>query len=202
LVREGSSLTILGQQRWNIFDLRSMLGIVSNDFVDTMHSQLTGLELVTSGFFSSLGIWPHQHVTPSMLQKASDVLETLEAAHLADRPLSEMSSGEARRMLMARALVHEPRTLLLDEPSTSLDFRAQHELREILRKLAKAGTGILLVTHHLSDIIPEIERVILLRQGRVFREGTKEQVLTPESLGALFGMPVDMVASGGYYHMW
>lgn len=201
VVSDGSALSILGKQLWNIFELRSMLGIVANDFVDTLHSPLTGLELTISGFFSSIGLWPNHKVTPAMLAKASSVLETLEATHLAERPLGEMSSGEARRILIARALVHAPRTLLLDEPSTSLDFRAQHELREILRKLAQSGTGIVLVTHHLPDVIPEIDRVILMRAGRIFREGAKGDVLTGESLGALFGMPVDLIVAGGYYHL-
>ena len=102
-----------------------------------------------------------------------------------------MSSGEAHRLLIGRALVHDPLALLLDEPSNSLDFRAALELRDILRKLAQAGTGILMVTHHLPDILPEIDRVILLRQGRVFADGGKSELLTTERLTEL------VRASGG-----
>jgi iron complex transport system ATP-binding protein len=76
------------------------------------------------------------------------------------------------------------------------------ELRTILRKLAQAGTGILLVTHHLPDIIPEIERVIFLRGGRVFADGAKAEVLTAERLTELFKVPVELVQRDGYYHMW
>src|SRR5271157_1016440 len=99
--------------------------------------------------------------------------------------MTEMSSGEAHRLLIGRALVHEPLALLLDEPSNSLDFRAALELRDILRKLARAGTGILMVTHHLPDIIPEIDRVILLRQGRVFADGVKSKLLARKHLSKL-----------------
>src|SRR6266853_6490266 len=116
LAREESSLTIMGQQNWNIFDLRSYLGIVSNDLVNTPTHDATGLEIVLSGFFSSIGIRPHQQITADMRLKASEVLQQLEVPHLADRFGSEMSSGEARRVWIGRALVHDPKTLLLDEP--------------------------------------------------------------------------------------
>ena len=112
------------------------------------------------------------------------------------------SSGEAKRILIARALVHRPKALLLDEPSNSLDVFAQHELREILRKLASTGIGILLVTHHLADIIPEIDRVILLRGGRIVADGQKQDVLTAPILSDVFGLPVELSRREGYYHLW
>ena len=138
------------------------MGIVSNDLMRRCTRDITGQELVLSGFFSSIGVQPYHHVTQAMLEKTEQVLQLLEIPHLAQREITELSSGEAHRLLIGRALVHDPLALLLDEPSNSLDFRAAIELRDMLRKLALAGTGILMVTHHLPDIIPEIERVILL----------------------------------------
>ena len=155
-----------------------------------------------SGFFSSIGIWPNHHVTAEMRDKASGVLALLEAPHLAPKPVDEMSSGEARRVLIGRALVHGPRALLLDEPTTSLDLFAQHELRETIRKLAQSGIGILLVTHHLSDIIPEIDRVILMRDGKIVADGAKTELLTARSLKELFGVDVELAQRDGYYHLW
>ena len=105
-------------------------------------------------------------------------------------------------MLIGRALIHDPKALLLDEPSTSLDLYAQHELRETVRGLARSGIGILLVTHHLSDIIPEIERVILMGKGRIVADGPKGEMLTAEKLQELFGVGVEMAQRGGYYHLW
>src|SRR5437763_1562201 len=139
-----------------------MLGIVSHDLMIHCTREINGFEIVLSGFFSSIGIWPNYEVTDEMRARTTDILSILDASHLAEKPVDEMSSGEARRMLIGRALIHDPKALLLDEPSTSLDLHAQHELRETVRKLARSGIGILLVTHHLSDIIPEIDRVILM----------------------------------------
>jgi iron complex transport system ATP-binding protein len=202
LARDGSSVEILGQSLWNVFDLRGMLGIVSNDLMTQCTREITGFDVVLSGFFSSIGIWPNHHVTAEMRDKASEVLTLLEAPHLAPKPVDEMSSGEARRVLIGRALVHGPRALLLDEPSTSLDLFAQHELRETIRKLAQSGIGILLVTHQLSDIIPEIDRVILMRGGQIVGDGAKAALLTARSLKELFGVDVELAQRDGYYHLW
>jgi iron complex transport system ATP-binding protein len=202
LARPGSSLTILGQDSWNVFELRKLLGIVTNDLIATCTRSITGLEVVLSGFFSSIGLQPYHHVTGAMREKARAVLDLLEIPHLADREMDAISSGESRRILIGRALVHHPLALLLDEPTNSLDLHATFELRAILRKLAQAGTGILLVTHHLPDIIPEIERVVLLRGGRVFADGTKSELLTAQRLTKLFAVPVELGRRDGYYHMW
>jgi iron complex transport system ATP-binding protein len=197
-----SSLTILGRDTWNVFELRPLLGIVSNELMRRCTREITGREMVLSGFFSSIGVQPYHEVTAAMIEKTSQVLELLEVPHLADREMTEMSSGEAHRLLIGRALVHDPLALLLDEPSNSLDFRSALELRDILRKLAQAGTGILMVTHHLPDILPEIDRVILLRRGRIFADGAKSELLTTERLTQLFGLPVELARRDGYYHLW
>ena len=200
--RPGSSFKLMGRETWNVWELRSSLGVVSNDLMQSCTRDFTGLEVVLSGFFSSVGLWPHHHVTPAMRIKAEGILDLLKALHLKDRYVDEMSSGEARRMLVGRALVHDPSALLLDEPTTSLDVFAQHEFREILRALADDGIGIILITHHLSDVIPEIERVVTMREGRIVADGPKEEVLTESALADLFGISVTLERRDGYYHLW
>jgi len=202
LVQEGSSVRILGEQLWNVAELRTLLGIVSSDLMTMCTRSVSGRDIVLSGFFSSIGIWPHQEVTTEMHQRADRAMARLEVLHLADRCTDEMSSGEARRTLLARALVHDPRALILDEPSTALDLSAQHELRLILRKLAQSGTGIVMVTHHLSDLIPEIERVVLMNRGRIVADGPTREILVESRLSELFGRPVEMSERDGYYNLW
>jgi iron complex transport system ATP-binding protein len=137
-----------------------------------------------------------------MRKRAVEALERMEAAHLAARLVGEMSAGEKRRILIARALVHRPRQLLLDEPSNALDLAAQRELRETLRRLAREGTGLVLVTHHLSDILPEIERVILVRAGRIVGDGPREELLTEARLSELFNAPVRIGRDEEWLHSW
>ena len=202
LATENSSMAILGRERWNIFELRSLLGIVSPDLLASCTGDATGRDVVLSGFFSSTRIFPHHAPSAAILERTEAALARLGIAHLADRPVAQMSSGEAKRTLIARALVHEPQTLLFDEPSNALDIGAQMQLRDTMRELAKSGLGILLVTHHVSEIIPEIERVVLLRGGRVVGDGPKQEVLTSEKLSTLFGVPIQIARRDGYYSLF
>jgi iron complex transport system ATP-binding protein len=202
LLRPETALRILGQQNWNIFELRSHLGVVSNDLMVQCTRDITGRELVLSGMFGSIGIWPNHHVLPEMEEAAETAMARMEVGHLAGRWLDELSSGEARRLLIARALIHNPSTLLLDEPTTSLDLLAQREMRDQLRALAQSGVSLLLVTHHLEEIIPEIDRVVLLRRGAVYADGPKPEILTSARMSALYGVFVDVVETDGFYRAW
>jgi iron complex transport system ATP-binding protein len=202
LARPESSLQLFGRDRWNVFELRSLLGIVSNDLMSACARDTAGADVVLSGFFSGVQLWPHQEVTPAMRAKAEEALDRAGVGHLATRSILEMSSGEARRVLIARALVHDPRALLFDEPGNSLDPKAHSELRGALSRLAQSGLGIVLVTHHLPDIIPEIDRIVLLRAGRVLGDCKKAAALTSETLSSLFGYPVEVNRRDGYYQLW
>jgi iron complex transport system ATP-binding protein len=201
LAREDSSIRILGRERWNVFELRSLLGIVSPDLLAACTTDATGMDVVLSGFFSSTRIFPNHQPLTEHRERAEVALGRLGIAHLAKRPLAQMSSGEAKRTLIARALVHEPQTLLFDEPSNALDIAGQVELRETMRELARAGLAILLVTHHVSEIIPEIERVVLLQSGRVLADGAKAALLTDGQLSALFGVPVRLFREDSYFYL-
>jgi iron complex transport system ATP-binding protein len=202
LANEGSSISILGKERWNIFELRSLLGIVSPDLLAACTTDSTGRDVVLSGFFSSTRIFPHHEPNPDLLARTNAALERLGISHLADRSVAHMSSGEAKRTLIARALVHDPQTLLFDEPSNALDIAAQMQLRKTMRELAQSGLGILLVTHHVSEIIPEIERVVLLRDGKIVADGPKSEMLTAANLTNLFNVKVQIGHHDGYYHLY
>ena len=201
VVRDGSSMAILGRERWNIFDLRNLLGIVSPDLLASCTNDATGRDVVLSGFFSSTRIFPHHSPSPDLVARADAAMDRLDIRHLAARSVAQMSSGEAKRILIARALVHDPQTLLFDEPSNALDIGAQIRLRDTMRELARSGLGILLVTHHVSEIIPEIERTVLLREGTVLADGPKSEVVIGANLSSLFGVPLRLHAEDGFFHL-
>jgi iron complex transport system ATP-binding protein len=196
---DDSSMTILGHDRWDVSALRSKLGIVSPDLVTARSGEATGRDIVLAGLFASAHLFPNHEVTAEHRDRAAAALERLHVAHLAGRRFCEMSSGETKRTLIARALVHDPETLLFDEPSNALDIAAQVQLTATMRALARGGLGILLVTHHVAEIIPEIERVVMLRDGRVLLDGPKETVLTRANLESLFGVPVELTRRDGFF---
>jgi iron complex transport system ATP-binding protein len=202
VVREGSAMTILGEESWDVFSLRARLGIVSNDLMASVTGDANGRDVVLSGFFSSISIFSNHNVEARQRQLAEAALQQLGISHLAERVVREMSSGEARRVLIARALVHNPRALLFDEPCNSLDLAAQHTVRQAMRTLANSGIGVILVTHELADIVPEIQRVVLMSRGRIVADGPKEEMLQVGRLSKLFGVEVDLARREGYYHLW
>jgi iron complex transport system ATP-binding protein len=206
MVRSGMESLIYGRDRWEVLELRKHLGVVAAELPGGRTAKTKGLDAVISGFFSSSTIWPNLEVTAQMRERALEALELMEADHLRDRWVGEMSAGEVRRTMIARALVHKPDMLLLDEPSNALDLASQRELREILRGLArKEGaerTGILMVTHHLADILPEMDRVIMMKDGRIAADGAKASLLSAVRLSELFGVSLELTERDGYWHSW
>jgi iron complex transport system ATP-binding protein len=199
LLCEGLRFRIMGHEVWHVGTLRTMLGIVSPELQLIYNRETTGRDMILSGFFSSIGLFMHE-VTPEMRRKTCEILEFLEIEHLGDRPMIRMSTGEARRFLIGRALVHDPKALILDEPTTGLDLHALHHFRSTLRKIASSGTNIIMVTHNLHDIIPEISRVILMKDGRFCVDGPKEEILKDDIIGGLFDVPVNIRKEGDWYY--
>lgn len=199
---EGLVLKILGREAWHVFELRELLGIVSGELQQACCRKIRVLDVVLSGYFSSIGIYYNHRVAPWMENRALEVLNFLEISHLANREMNELSSGEAKRVLIGRALVHDPLALILDEPTNSLDIKALHTFRQILRKIACSGKSVILVTHNLQDLIPEISRVVLIRDGKIIKDGPKEKVLTDDNLSELFSLPIKVLEKEGYYQTW
>src|ERR1035437_1415388 len=207
IVKPGMSVRIFGRERWDLTQLRRHFGVVASGLLGgelpgERTAVTTGLDAVIAGFFSASTLWPNLHVTDEMRERAVEALERMEALHLANQFVGEMSAGEKRRILIARALVHRPSQLLLDEPSNALDLAAQRELRETLRRLAAEGTGLILVTHHLGDILPEIDRIILMRAGRIVGDGPRQEMLTAPRLSELFSTPVRIGRDEEWLHSW
>ena len=206
IVQPGMRVRIFGRERWDLTELRRHFGVVAAGVMTELPGERTavtsGLDAVIAGFLSASTLWPNLRVTGEMRERALESLARMEALHLANRLVGAMSAGERRRILIARALAHRPRQLLLDEPSNALDLAAQRELRESLRRLAREGTGLVLVTHHLGDILPEIERVILMRAGRIVADGPRQELLTEARLSELFHAPVRIGRDEEWLHSW
>jgi len=190
---------VLGQSRWQVDRLRSQLGIVTGDLSSTL-AELPGLtveQAVLSGFFASAGVPAFREVTASMHARAAETLQLTGALPLRERAYAELSAGETRRVLIARALVNRPQALLLDEPSSGLDLVARQQLIATMRVLAQQGITLVLVTHHIEEVIPEIERVILLRDGRLLADGARADMLRDAPLSAVFGGTIRVLEQGG-----
>ena len=198
VVKPGSWLRIFGEERVNLWDLRARIGLVSPDLQATYGASVLASDVVLSGFFGSVGLGRSQRANGRQRQRSQELLVQLDLEPLADRPFGQLSDGQKRRLLLARALVHRPEVLVLDEPTNGLDLKAKHQLLEILRQLAQAGTTLLLVTHQIEAIIPEIQRCVLLRQGQIVGQGSCQELLEDGPLSALFATPLKVIEAQGY----
>lgn len=196
---DDSYLRIFGEENWNVWELRARLGIVSQDLQREYRGEPTGLHVILSGYFSSVGVWEHQEYTGDQIASAHEIMRTLGIIELKDKRFADMSTGEERRFLLGRALINRPETLTLDEPTSGLDLKAMFQYLDVIRSLMRSGKTVILVTHHVHEIPPEITHVILLKHGRVAVEGSKEDVLTSANLSDLFDTPIELVQANGFY---
>jgi iron complex transport system ATP-binding protein len=200
-----SPVKVYGNDRWDVMELRAQLGVISAD----MHQRfvagnsagtLRAADVVLSGLFATHGFLRPDQVNDRTREQASEALARVDASHLADKMMDEMSTGEARRVLIARALVTNPRALVLDEPTSGLDVVSRHRFLEQVEKVGRGGTTLIFVTHHVEEIVPAVERVILLKDGRVAFDGQKHVMLTDTRLTEVFGAPVQVTQHDGRYY--
>ncbi len=199
--QNNASVRILGRETWNVWDLRSHIGIVSHDLQARYRDNTSGLHVVLSGFLSSVGIHGSLagRISAEQKSRAREIMEALGVGALMGTELRKMSTGQQRRCLLARALVHDPDTLILDEPTAGLDLAASFDYLTRIRQLSEGGKNIVLVTHLLNEIPPEIDRVILLREGKIIADGAKDAVLTEKNLRHTYGTDLRLAKIDDYY---
>lgn len=202
IVEEGTEVRIFGRERWDLTELKKRLGVVSAELPGKPTLTTTGRDAVLTGFFSSSTLWPNLTVTDQMRSRADEVLKQIDAEPLRDKLVGHMSAGQQRRIMIGRALVASSQMLLLDEPSNALDIAAQRDLRELLRRLAQQGTGIILITHQVADIIPEIDRILMMKDGRIVGDGPRTELFTAARLSDLFRTEVHLTEKDGFHHAW
>lgn len=199
LYRDNPPVKFMGNPRATLEDVKKRLGIVSATMQDQVTVHVPAFEIVLGGLFGTLGLPRHCGVSDEARAKALAAMDTLHVADLKDRDIMTLSSGQARRVLIARALVHDPQVLVFDEPCTGLDPQGMYYVRQSLRALAQAGKTVVLVTHYPEDIIPEIGRILMIKDGAVFADSPKEEAMTDERLSSLFGIPMEVIKTGPYY---
>ncbi len=202
LARAETRVRILGRERWDLTELKRRMGVVSAELPGKPMLSTTGFDAIVTGFFSSSTLWPNLTVTAAMRARAEEVLELVGGSAFREKLVGEMSAGQQRRVMIGRALAGGGEMLLLDEPSNALDLGAQHDLRVMLRELAQRGVAIVLITHHIGDILPEMERIVMMREGRIVADGAKEELLTAERLSGLFGREIEVSERGGWWSAW
>lgn len=201
VVSDDSWIRILGRERWNVWALREHIGFVSQDLQTGFTPDSSVFDVVASGFFSSIGLDDRlrNRIQPDHLERVESIMHTLGIDQLVDRPYRTLSTGQQRRCLLGRALIHDPDTLVFDEPTSGLDLTASFDFLARIGRLARRGRSLLWVTHHLNDIPPEVERVIVLKRGAIVADGPKREVLTAHLLREVYETDLRLTEVDGYY---
>jgi len=180
---------VLGKEfgKTNLQELRKEIGLVSSSIKYELNTNDSVLAVVLSGKFASLRLF--EAVEKKDVELARNLLEFLHIPHLEDEDYGVLSQGEKQRVLIARALMAEPKILVLDEPCNGLDVIAREELLKFIEKVAKKEDGptILYVTHHIEEVLPVFTHSLLLKSGTVFAAGESKELLNEESLSTFFG---------------
>ena len=201
LHRDEPPVLFKGKSLVTLEEVKQCLGIVSSTMQDQITVHLPALDVVYGGLFGVLGVPRRHSMTEAGKEKALRALEFLGMKEHADRDIMTMSSGQARRVLIARALVHDPEVLVFDEPTTALDPEGMYFVRKAMRDLVAAGKSIILVTHYPEDIIPEIKRVVMIKDGKLYGDKPKEEALTTECVSDLFEVPLKILSEDGYFSL-
>ncbi|MBE6517684.1 MAG: ATP-binding cassette domain-containing protein [Thermoplasmata archaeon] len=196
-----SSLALFGRTSWNIFDLRDKVGVVSMDLQNRFAEGTTVTDVITSGYFGSMDVFRNHEVTSDMVRAVYNAAVKMGIEDLLDRTIDNLSLGEMRRTLIARALVSEPEMLILDEPMTGLDIVMKDAFRRMFDILTSTGVHIVMITHELEDIPSCVDRVIMIKEGMKIRDGTKSEVLTSDNLSELFDADISVSVDDHGYHM-
>lgn len=190
LHRDRPPVLFRGSDRIVLAEVRRTLGIVSSTMQDQIAVHVPTVDVVAGGLFGTLGVPRAIDGAGDARSSAKGALVQLGIADLADRDIMTLSTGQARRALIARALVHDPEVLVFDEPCTGLDPEGMYYVRRSMRALARSGRTIVLVTHYPEDIIPEIDRLVLVKHGEVVADGGKDLLLADERMSDLYDIPV------------
>ena len=199
LYRDEPPVRFRGAARPLLHEIRSTLGVVSSTMHEQVRVHLPAIEIVVGGIFGTLGLPLREEVTEKHRALAMDALDRLGIAGLADHDIMTMSTGQARRVLVARELVRDPSVLIFDEPCTGLDPEGMYHVRDTMRTLAAEGRSVILVTHYPEDIIPAIQRVLLIKDAHIFADGPKEELLRDDVLTGLFDVPLAVEERDGWY---
>lgn len=195
-------MRIFGMERWNLFDIRSRMGVVSMDLQNSFRPETTVWEVICSGFFNSLDVFRNVTVTEEMRGRVIESAVTMAVEDLLDRPMEKLSLGESRRVLIARALITRPDLLVLDEPMTGLDIVMKSKFRAMFDILIASGVSIVMITHDLTDIPVSVDRVVMMRDGRVFADGSKKLLLNDSTVSELYGESIKVADDNGVYRMF
>tara|TARA_Y100001968_G_scaffold202155_1_gene185639 strand:- start:2097 stop:2894 length:798 start_codon:yes stop_codon:yes gene_type:complete len=189
--KNNSSLKIFGREKINIWEIRKKLSYLNTDLQSRIYPSSTVLEVILSGINGKTRVIESE-ISSEAEKKANDSLKILDLEKYSMSLFGNLSDGLKRRVLLARAIINKPKILILDEPCIYLDFKSKYIILDYLSKIIRTGTSVLIVTHSIENIIPEIDKVVIINEGLVVKQGTVSECIESQILSDVFNMQVQV----------
>ncbi len=197
--KKNSSLKLFNLENINIWDVRKRIGFLFKEMEQRVNNGVKLYDVITSGFSGTFNSRYSKFLSETERIKVENLINDWDLNIIINNDFNTLSDGQKRRALLARALVYEPSILVLDEPFCNLDIKSNLILNKNLNKLIKNSVSIVYVTHNLESILPKTNRVILMKKGKIIKEGNPYEIINSKVLSDLFEISINVVKQNGYW---
>tara|TARA_Y100001968_G_scaffold266587_1_gene256195 strand:+ start:515 stop:1318 length:804 start_codon:yes stop_codon:yes gene_type:complete len=196
-----SSFKLFNKEIINIWDLRKNVGFLLKEMEQRVNNGVKLIDVIKSGFSGTFNSRYSKFISKREKDKIDNLIDDWELNNIVNTEFESLSDGQKRRALLARALVFEPNILILDEPFYNLDIKSQFILNNNLNKLIDHSVNILYVTHNLESILPKTNRVLLMKEGEIIKDGRPKELINSKTLSDLYNISINVIEQKGYWRM-
>ena len=196
---KNSTFKLFNKETVNIWDLRKKIGFLFKEMEERVNNGVNLYDVIISGFSGTFNSRYSNLITEFDKRKINKLISEWDLKNIVYDQFNSLSDGQKRRGLIARALVYEPKILVLDEPFCNLDIKSNFILNQNLTRLMKRSVNIVYVTHNLESILPETNKIILMKEGKIFKIGKTNEVLNSKNISDLFNISINVVEEKGYW---
>ena len=202
IAKKDSSLKLFNKENINIWDVRKRIGFLFKEMEGRVNHGVKLYDVITSGFSGTFNSKYYKLFSEIEKVKVDNLINEWELNNIVNNEFHSLSDGEKRRALLARALVYEPDILVLDEPFCNLDIKSTFILNQNLNRLIEHSINIIYVTHSLESILPKTNRVILIKEGKIIKEGNPNEIINSKIISDLFKISINVVKQDGYWRSY
>ena len=199
IISNQSSFKLFNNEDINIWDLRRKVGFLFKEMEERVNKGVNLYDLVASAFSGTFNSRYSQFLSENNKIKIKNLIKEWELETIINKEFHSLSDGQKRRALLARALVYDPIIIVLDEPFCNLDIKSNFILKKNLNNLIKKSVNIIYVTHNLESILKCTNRVVLIKEGEIVKDGKPNEVLKSEILSDLFEISIDVINQEGFW---
>ena len=201
VIKKDSHIKIFGKELINIWDLRKNISYVNDELSQRINKNMLTKDLIQSGLYGTVGINKIDKISNIDISTTEKVIHQFGLDTISNEKYHNLSDGQKRNALIARAMVNKPKVLILDEPTINLDMKSLLKLLEILSKLILSNVTILFITNKIDSILKETNRILLIKEGCIIADGKPENIMTSEIINNLYDTNIELLNINGNWRV-